>query len=129
MSVASHLSFMTDELGEHDTKQETTNGFLGQTGFTRKASNGANEFVMISYWRSIEDVHAYAYGPRHLEAWRWVEKTFPTRKRNYIGLMHEVYQVDGGMWEGVYSNFQPTLAGESSLQCLLLGAIEYVFLC
>lgn len=28
--------------------------------------------------------------------------------------MHEVYEADAGMWEGVYVNFQPTLLGNTT---------------
>lgn len=28
--------------------------------------------------------------------------------------MHEVYEADRGMWEGVYINFQPTLLGSTT---------------
>lgn len=109
-TVGGLLSSMTKEL-ENDPQQDS--GFLGQTGFTRKAENGANEFVMISYWRSLGDVHRYAHGETHRDAWRWWEKTI--KSHNYIGFMHEVYEADKGMWEGVYINFQPTLAGVTTI--------------
>lgn len=50
---------------------ESPSGFLGQTLFDRKDERGASEFSFISYWRSIEDLHAFAHGPLHREAWRW----------------------------------------------------------
>jgi hypothetical protein len=85
---------------------------LGQTQFTRQDANGANEFITISYWRSIDDVHAYAHTPLHREAWKWWESTL--KKHNYMGIHHEVFEADRGMWESLYVNFQPTLLGATT---------------
>ena len=85
---------------------------LGQTQFTRKDANGATENLFISYWRSIECVHAYAHSPLHREAWLWWDKTLSAHK--HIGFMHEVFEAPKGMWEGVYINFQPVLLGATT---------------
>lgn len=74
--------------------------------------NGANEFVFISYWRSVEDVHRFAHGDLHREAWKWWESTL--KRHNYIGFMHEVYEAPAGAYEGVYINFQPSLLGATT---------------
>ncbi|TAQ85125.1 hypothetical protein B7494_g6542 [Chlorociboria aeruginascens] len=107
--VGDYLQKMTDEL-ESDPTQDT--GFLGQTGFIHQDANGANELLFLSYWRTLEDVHRYAHGPTHLEAWKWWEKTL--KKHDYIGFMHEVYEADRGSWETVYINFQPTDLGATT---------------
>lgn len=86
---------------------------LGQTIFQRKDENGATELLLISYWRSLADVHRYAHGPIHTEAWKWWDSTI--KSHNYIGFMHEVYEADRGMYESVYLNFQPTLAGATTI--------------
>jgi len=49
--------------------------FLDRLPFKERMRNGAIEFILISYWRSIEDVHKYAHGPAHREAWKWWEST------------------------------------------------------
>lgn len=85
---------------------------LGMTKFVRKDANGATENMSISYWRSIEHVHAYAHGPVHTEAWRWWDKTLSAHK--HIGFMHEVFEAPKSMWEGIYINFQPTLMGATT---------------
>ncbi|PVH81212.1 hypothetical protein DL98DRAFT_514847 [Cadophora sp. DSE1049] len=85
---------------------------LGQSAVSRKDNNGATENITISYWRSIDDVHRFAYGPAHLAAWRWWNDNM--KKLNHIGIMHEVYEADAGMWEGVYVNFQPTLLANTT---------------
>ena len=88
-------------------------GFLGQTSFNRKDERGALEFSMISYWRSIEDLHAYAHGPLHREAWLWWEKTL--KQNDCVGINHEIFEAPPGHWENVYVNFQPTGLGSTSV--------------
>lgn len=123
-----YVDIMTNEL-ESDPKQES--GFLGQTFFTRKDSKGSNEFVIISYWRSLTDVHRYAHGPTHKEAWKWWDSTI--KSHNYIGFMHEVFEADKGKWESVYINFQPTLAGATTVLRkegkLVSGAVGEEWIC
>lgn len=67
---------------------------------------------MISYWRSIDHVQAYAHSPLHRKAWLWWDKTL--RQHKHIGIMHEVFEAPKGMWEAVYINFQPTLLGATT---------------
>lgn len=81
------------------------NGFLGQTNWSRKDERGGVEFMFLSYWRSIEDLHAFAHAPLHREAWTWWEKTI--KAHGFIGVNHEIYEADRGHWENVYVNFQP----------------------
>ncbi|CAL3970683.1 unnamed protein product [Diplocarpon coronariae] len=88
------------------------NGFLGQSAVTRRDANGATEQIFISYWRSLADIHAFAYSPTHLEAWRWWNSNI--KDLDHVGIMHEVYEADAGMWESVYVNFQPTLLGNTT---------------
>ncbi len=85
---------------------------LGATDLARKDENGANEFIMISYWRSLEDVHNFAYGPTHREAWKWWYRTL--KEHSHIGIMHELYEAEKGLWESIYANFQPTLLGRTT---------------
>lgn len=107
--VGKFLRRMTEELNGDPTQDS---GFLGQSAVSRKDDNGATENITISYWRSIDDVHRFAYGPSHLAAWRWWNDNM--KKLNHVGIMHEVYEADAGMWEGVYVNFQPTLLANTT---------------
>ena len=85
---------------------------LGCTMFTKKDERDATQTLMISYWRSIEHVHAYAHSPLHEKAWLWWDKSLHGHK--HIGLYHEVFESPKGMWEGIYINFQPTLLGATT---------------
>lgn len=88
-------------------------GFLGQTSYNRKDERGALEFSIISYWRSIEDLHAYAHSPLHREAWLWWEKTL--KQNDCVGINHEIFEAPAGHWENIYANFQPTGLGSISV--------------
>ncbi|CZR61639.1 uncharacterized protein PAC_11536 [Phialocephala subalpina] len=107
--VGGYLKKMSDLL-ENDQTQES--GFLGQSCLNKTDKNGANEFIFISYWRGLEDVHRFAHGELHREAWRWWESTL--KQHNYIGFMHEVYEAPASSYEGVYINFQPSLLGATT---------------
>jgi heme-degrading monooxygenase HmoA len=85
---------------------------IGQTNWQRKDERGAVEFVFISYWRSVEDLHVFAHGPLHREAWTWWEKTL--KQHDAIGINHEIYEAEPGHWENMYTNFQPTGLGATS---------------
>ena len=78
---------------------------LGQSGYTTKDSRGVTEQLLISYWRSLEDVHKYAHGPLHRQALRWWESTI--KQHGHIGFNQELYEADKGHWENLYINFQP----------------------
>ncbi|KAL2060897.1 hypothetical protein VTL71DRAFT_8949 [Oculimacula yallundae] len=108
-TLGKHLSGMTSEL-ENDMTQES--GFLGATSWAREHLNGANEAIQISYWRSIDDVHRFAHGPSHSKVWKWWYEV--EGKVRHIGIMHELFEADAGMWENVYINFNPTLMGSTT---------------
>ncbi|KIN00685.1 hypothetical protein OIDMADRAFT_124659, partial [Oidiodendron maius Zn] len=100
---------MVNELQDPNSQD---NGFLGYTTFTKKDERGATETLMISYWRSVEHVHAYAHSPLHEKAWLWWDRSLAGHK--HIGIYHEVFESPKGMWEGIYINFQPTLLGATT---------------
>lgn len=68
--------------------------------------------MLVSYWRSLEDVHNYANSPLHKEVVKWWDSTI--KEHSHIGFMHEVFEADKGHWENVYINFQPTGLGATT---------------
>lgn len=66
----------------------------------------------MSYWRTADDVLKFAAGPTHKETWAWWDAHAPELK--HIGISHEIFQADRGMYENVYHNFQPTRLGATS---------------
>ncbi len=60
--------------------------------------------MVVAYFRSIADAHAYAHGPLHRKAWDWwnsITKTHP-----HLSIMHELYEAPKGRWENIYVNNQ-----------------------
>ncbi|WP_181350855.1 DUF4188 domain-containing protein [Thalassobacillus sp. CUG 92003] len=63
---------------------------------------GLRTTLMVQYWRSTEDLMAYARGPKHASAW----KRFNQKARNNdaVGIYHETYNVPKGSYESIYAN-------------------------
>lgn len=61
------------------------------------------------YFRSSEDVQAYATGPLHRKAMIWWSKH--VAQYPHIGIFHELYHVPRKNWETLYGQMKPTLAG------------------
>jgi hypothetical protein len=63
---------------------------------------GLRTTFMVQYWRSTEDLLAYAKGEKHLTAW----KNFNRRLTNNdaVGFYHETYEIKKGSYESIYRN-------------------------
>ncbi|MCJ1391814.1 hypothetical protein MMC18_004681 [Xylographa bjoerkii] len=81
-------------------------GYLGKTFplISTELASG-NVMITLSYWKSIEHLHAFARGPAHRKGWDWLNKV--ARHDQSLGIMHEVYSAPYGHWENVYANFRP----------------------
>ena len=85
---------------------------LGASEFSSTDRDGVIETVNISYWRTLDDIHTFAYGPLHREAWQWWDKS--VKGFEHIGINHEIFAADPHHWEAIYVNFQPTLLGATT---------------
>lgn len=96
--------------------ENTATGFLGQTAYTSTDVRGAQELMGLSYWRSIEDIHAYAEGPTHMDTIKWWNSMMKNDPENmkHIGISHEIYEAPRSKWEAIAINFQPTRLGATS---------------
>ena len=116
------LGFFAPEFGEvgvhlnrmnkYFDSPESPAGFLGQTSYTRNDERGAIETTFVSYWRSIEDLHAFAHTGLHRDTWLWWEKNL--KRMDAVGINHEIFLAEPGAWENVYVNFQPTMLGATT---------------
>lgn len=79
-------------------------GFLGHLMSPR---------VMVQYWRSFDDLEAYARSKdqEHWPAWVAFNKRVGT-SRGDVGIWHETYQVRAGEYEAVYSGMPPIGLGK-----------------
>lgn len=80
-------------------------GFMGgKTWFGRT-------IVLIQYWRSFDDLEAYAKAKdkEHLPAWAAFNRSIGGN--GDVGIYHETYRIDPGHYENVFVNMPPTLFG------------------
>jgi len=75
-------------------------GFLGWTGF--------GKLTMVQYWRSFEQLEAYArsHDHEHWPAWTDFNKRMKN-SRGDVGIWHETYVVSPGRYEAIYSGMPP----------------------
>jgi heme-degrading monooxygenase HmoA len=93
-------------------KTAPESGYYGSSEWTQRDPRGGVEVLTISYWRSTDDVHRFAYGPTHRKIWDFWNANVKDLK--HLGIEHEIFEVDKHKWEGVYLNAQPTLMGATS---------------
>ena len=93
LRVAMAMPKMLRELGEHP-----------ELGFLRAESWFGRTTVMVSYWRSMDHLLAYAKSrtAEHLPAWRMFNKLVGTN--GDVGIWHETYRSRPGDYESVYVN-------------------------
>ena len=100
LPVAMAMPRMLKELEQHPEL-----GFLGShTWFARTA-------IILQYWRSIDDLYAYAKNrdQAHLPAWAAFNRAIGAN--GDVGIFHETYRIEPGAYENVYVNMPPMLLG------------------
>ncbi|HBQ75803.1 MAG TPA: DUF4188 domain-containing protein [Exiguobacterium sp.] len=78
--------------------------------------NRLRSVTLIQYWRSTEELMAYAHGSRHLTAWKRFNQK--ARTSEAVGIFHETFEVSN--YESMYVNL-PTRGlaktlGESAIK-------------
>jgi len=79
----------------HSNKEEL--GFLSMESYF-----GLRTTAMIQYWRSTEDLLAYAKNEKHLTAWKKFNQK--VGNNDAVGIYHETYQISNGHYEAIYAN-------------------------
>lgn len=112
----SKVNAFTQRMLKELDDQAPSNGFLGQSEWHSVDERGANEIMLLSYWRSIDDVHKYSQSPTHLETWKWWDQTVhkDSNALRHVGISHEVFEAPRSRWEAVAVNFQPTRLGATT---------------
>lgn len=83
-------------------------GLLGYEGF------GFLRPLLVQYWRSYEDLEAYAKDAqrRHLPA--WIKYNRQLLENDAAGIWHETYRIAPGMQENIYTNMPDFGLGKAS---------------
>jgi hypothetical protein len=73
-------------------------------GFLHAESWTSRTTIMVQYWRSMEQLLAYARNKdaQHLPAWRAFNKA--VGNNGAVGIWHETYAAGPGTYETIYSN-------------------------
>lgn len=76
-------------------------GFLGHTPL--------RPLMMAQYWRSFEQLEAYARSQdqAHWPAWVAFNRRIRKADRSDVGIWHETYKVRAGEYEAIYSGMPP----------------------
>jgi hypothetical protein len=113
LRVAMAMPRMVREL-----EQKPELGFLGAEQWPGRTT------IMVQYWRSIDELMAYAKSrtAAHLPAWRDFNRLVGTS--GDVGIWHETYRVRPGDYESVYVNMAPFGLGKVGELVEATGAHE-----
>ena len=80
--------------------------------------------LMVQYWRSVEDLLAYAKAKdsAHLPAWQAFNRSIGTD--GSVGIWHETYQAGAGTYENVYVNMPPFGLGRAGMPVEAKGDLK-----
>lgn len=78
-----------------------------ESGFLHAEAWLGRTTIMVQYWRSLEQLLAYARNKEseHLPAWRAFNKAVATT--GSVGVWHETYLAGPGTYENIYVNMPP----------------------
>jgi hypothetical protein len=87
-----------------ELSRDASRGFLGA-----RTTVGAGGPLLVQYWRSADDLQAYAADPEglHRPAWTAFHRRARTA-RGAVGIWHETYVVPAGAHETIYADMPPT---------------------
>ena len=79
---------------------------------------------VIQYWRSFEQLHAYAHArdAKHLPA--WAEFNRRIGGNGSVGIWHETYSVAPGQYESIYANMPRFGLGVAAEHVPVVGRLE-----
>ena len=86
-----------------------------ELGFIHAEMWFARTIIMVQYWRSIEQLLAYAKSKeaQHLPAWQSFNRAVGTE--GSVGIWHETYAASPGSYENIYVNMPPFGLGKAGL--------------
>lgn len=109
------LRAMSRMLGELEAQPEL--GFLGGKAWFGRT------IVLIQYWRSFEQLEAYAHAPElsHVPAWAAFKRGPGSDAA--VGIYHETYRIARGHCEAIFVDMPPTLLGDCTTLIEAHGAL------
>jgi hypothetical protein len=92
-------------------------------GFIGHESWFGNPWLSIQYWRSIDDIIAYAGNKDAIHLPTWVKYNKTQSKRAAVGLWHEIYLAQPGTFDVAYKNMPPFALGRATGVTLYHGPL------
>src|SRR5664279_3408654 len=86
-----------------------------ELGFLHAEMWFSRTIVLVQYWRSMDQLLAYAKNKEaeHLPAWRAFNQA--ARTDSSVGIWHETYKASPGSYENVYANMPPFGMGRAGV--------------
>lgn len=81
-------------------------GCLGSEQFV-----GVTGFFIVQYWRSLDQLNAYARSSTNRHASAWAKVMRVVRKSNDYGIWHETFEVKEGNYECIFGACPPMMLG------------------
>ena len=94
-----------------------------ELGFVHAEMWFSRTIILVQYWRSMEQLLAYARNRRaeHLPAWQAFNRAVGTD--GSVGIWHESYAASAGSYENIYVNMPPFGLGKAgTLQAAVGGS-------
>lgn len=84
-----------------------------ESGFLHAEMGFGRTSIMVQYWRSMEQLLAYAKNKdaQHFPAWKAFNQSVGTD--GSVGIWHETYAVSPGTYENIYVNMPPFGLGKA----------------
>ena len=100
---------------------DSQKGFLGGESFFRFWPFTS---ILVSYWRSYEDLERFAHDKNdpHLEPWRRFNREIGSDVS--IGIWHETYVVQAGQYETMYGNMPAFGLAKASRHVPVTGRLD-----
>lgn len=76
-------------------------------GFISHEAWGGRTSVMLQYWKSFEQLEAYAQGKQHHHLPAWSRFNSLIGNSTDVGIWHETYVIGPGSYECIYHNMPP----------------------
>ncbi|KAH6655974.1 hypothetical protein BKA67DRAFT_645385 [Truncatella angustata] len=89
---------LVEDLDAHPSEH----GWLGGSLINGRTRTGLknDHLSIIGYFKTMEDLHKFAHGPMHRNAWNWWSAN--VKSMPHIGIYHEAYDVPANHWEAIY---------------------------
>jgi hypothetical protein len=80
--------------------------------------------AVVQYWRSFEQLHAYAHARNAAHLPAWAEFNRRIGGNGVVGIWHETYTIAPGQYESVYANMPRFGLGAATEHVKVAGRLE-----